>query len=77
MLFNFSTCITCKIKHELLMQKQITLRKFAKERALNEDKNYCIYFDEEDKELRIATYESATRRGENIIEVISRFINPV
>jgi hypothetical protein len=53
------------------------LRKFAKERALNEDKNYCIYFDEEDKELRIATYESATRRGENIIEVISRFINPI
>jgi hypothetical protein len=55
------------------MQKQITLRKFAKERALNEDKNYCIYFDDEDKEIRISTYESAKRRGESIIEVISRF----
>jgi hypothetical protein len=73
MLFDYSTCITCKIKHELLMQKQISLRKFAKERAFNEDKNYCIYFDEEDKELRIATYESAKGRSENIIEVISRF----
>jgi hypothetical protein len=55
------------------MQKQITLRKFAKERALNEDKNYCIYFDEEDKNLRISTYESAKRRSEKIIEVVSRF----
>jgi len=73
MKFDFVSCIKCKAKQELLKNKQNTLRKFAKERALNENKNYCIYFDTEDIELRITTLESATEREYSIVEIISRF----
>lgn len=71
-LFDYSECVTCKILHNRLIEKQIILRNLAIQRAINENCHYSIYFDDEDKELRILPLKKSIERGYNITEIVPR-----
>lgn len=70
-------CIPCMAKRAELDNRMEFLRTKAKERAIQSDTNYVIYFDSEDTKLQIAEAKTAIERGCEIVEFISRFADPV
>lgn len=62
-------CIKCERLRNTLMAQLPFIRSKAKEKAIEENKTYIIYFDSEDSKLR---YKENDHKTENIVEYISK-----
>ena len=63
-------CIPCERLRNQINQQLPFMRRVAKQRAIEENKTYCIIFDKEDSKLVCKSAESA--QNCNIIEYVSQ-----
>jgi hypothetical protein len=66
-------CIPCEHLRKQQEEYKEFLYKKVKQRAINEQCNYAIWFDSEDKKYLSARYEDAKDRGINAIEIVSKY----
>lgn len=71
-----ANCIPCQAKRELEKAKMNFLINTAHSRAVETNQDHVIYFDSEDNKFRVSTFSEAVARGEEIVQVVSRFEAP-
>jgi hypothetical protein len=66
-------CFKCQSQKTIQLEKYNLLTKQAKERAIENGKEFCIWFDAEDEKFFISEYETAKQRSYKIMETFSKF----
>ena len=67
-------CISCERKRNKLLQQLPILRAKAKQRAIENEETFVIYYDSEDEKLFCCTEKDATQRGYEIVEYVSKHL---
>jgi hypothetical protein len=66
-------CFSCEAKKRIATYKYAQLQQLAKERAIQNEKYYAIYYDSDDDDIKVG--EEGTHGGITI-EVFSKFARP-